>query len=44
MFPKGTVIYEGFAAPQMINSGAGFLMGGGNQIYIPEVKASWFEK
>ena len=42
--PKGTVIYEGFAAPQTINGGAGFLMGGGNQIYIPEVNASWFGK
>jgi len=34
--PKGTVIYEGTAAPQ------GNLLGGGNQIYIPEVNASWF--
>jgi hypothetical protein len=42
--PKGTVIYEGFAAPQTINGGAGFLMGGGNQIYIPEARfnPSWF--
>lgn len=42
--PKGTVIYEGFAAPQTINGGAGFLMGDGNQIYMPEVNASWFGK
>ena len=42
--PKGTIIYEGFAGPQTINDGAGFLMGGGNQIYIPEVNASWFGK
>jgi len=42
--PKGTVIYEGFAAPQTMNGGAGMLMGGGNQIYIPEARfnPSWF--
>lgn len=40
--PKGTIIYEGAAAPQTINSGAGVLYGGGNQIFIPEVNASWF--
>lgn len=40
--PKGTVIYEGRAASQSINGGAGQLIGGGNQIYIPEVKANWF--
>ena len=40
--PKGTVIYEGGAASQTINGGAGQLLGGGNQIYIPEVNASWF--
>jgi len=40
--PKGTVIYEGTAASQTINGGAGQLIGGGNQVYIPEVKASWF--
>ena len=40
--PKGTTIYEGTAAPQVINGGAGELLGGGNQIYIPEVDASWF--
>ena len=42
--PKGTIIYEGTAAPQIINGGAGMLLGGGNQIYIPEVDASWFGK
>ena len=41
--PKGTVIYEGTAAPQTINGGAGQLIGGGNQVYIPEVNASWFK-
>ena len=40
--PKGTVIYEGTAASQSINGGAGELLGGGNQVYIPEVDASWF--
>ncbi len=35
--PKGTVIYDGVAAPQTINGGAGKLLGG-NQVYIPEVK------
>jgi len=33
--PKGTVIFEGAAAVQPINGGAGQLFGGGNQIYIP---------
>lgn len=41
--PRGTVIYEGTAASQTINGGAGQLIGGGNQIYIPEVNASWFK-
>ena len=41
--PKGTVIYEGVAAPQTVNGGAGQLLGGGNQIYIPEVNANWFK-
>jgi hypothetical protein len=41
---KGTVIYEGTAASQSINGGSGSLIGGGNQIYIPEVNASWFGK
>ena len=40
--PKGTVIYEGTAAPQIINDGTGYLTGGGNQVYIPEVNPSWF--
>jgi RHS repeat-associated protein len=33
--PKGTVIYEGAAAPQ------GALLGGGSQVYIPKVDPSW---
>ena len=32
--PKGTTIYEGYAAPQIINGGAGVLLGGGNQVFI----------
>ena len=39
---KGTVIYEGAAAPQIINGGTGVLIGGGNQVYIPEVDENWF--
>ncbi|ALS02420.1 hypothetical protein ATZ33_13795 [Enterococcus silesiacus] len=46
--PKGTVIYEGTAGPQIIKDSlgnrVGTLPGGGNQIYIPEVDASWFGK
>jgi hypothetical protein len=33
--PGGTIVYEGFAAPQ------GSLAGGGNQVYIPRVNSSW---
>jgi hypothetical protein len=44
--PKGTVIFEGRAAPQVIRDSAGnqigVLPGGGNQIYIPRVEAGWF--
>ena len=44
--PKGTSIYEGFAAPQNIydsfNNVIGTLPGGGNQVYIPKVDARWF--
>jgi hypothetical protein len=40
--PKGTVIYQGTAAPQIIFGGVGKLLGGGSQIYIPEVDSSWF--
>lgn len=42
--PKGTTIYEGVAAPQTINGGAGNLLGGGNQIFInrKDLDASWF--
>ena len=44
--PKGTVIYEGFAAPQTINGGLGILPGGGNQVYITrsELNPLWFKK
>ena len=41
--PKGTTIYEGVVGPQIINGGAGQLIGGGNQVYIPEVDSSWFD-
>ena len=40
--PKGTIIHEGRAALQATNGGAGQLLGGGNQIYIPEVNPLWF--
>ncbi len=42
--PKGTIIYEGTAASQVINGGAGQLIGGGNQIFIPweELDSLWF--
>jgi hypothetical protein len=33
--PTGTVFFEGYAAPQTINSGSGMLIGGGSQIYVP---------
>ena len=33
--PKGTVIYEGAAAPQ------GYLLGGGNQVFIPYGNPAW---
>ena len=42
--PKGTIIYVGTAAPQIINGGTGMLLGGGTQIYISEVDALWFGK
>ena len=45
--PKGTIVYEGTAAPQNILDSKGniigTLQGGGNQIYIPEVKEWWFK-
>lgn len=42
--PKGTVIYEGTAATQTINGGAGQLIGGVNQVFIPweELDELWF--
>lgn len=36
--PKGTTIFEGFASQQ------GGLLGGGNQVYIEKVDASWLMK
>ena len=36
--PPGTTIYKGYAASQ------GNLVGGGTQVYIPEVKPSWIVK
>ncbi len=36
--PSGTIIFEGFAAPQ------GSLLGGGNQIFIDKVNPSWLIK
>jgi hypothetical protein len=36
--PKGTVIYEGAAAPQFGH------LGGGNQVYIPKVNPTWVVK
>ena len=45
--PKGTKIYEGTAAAQVIkdssNNAIGHLLGGGNQVYIPNVNARWFK-
>ena len=46
--PKGTIIYEGVAAPQNILTNSknyilGTLPGGGNQVYIPNVKEGWFQ-
>ncbi len=35
LVPKGTIVYEGFAAPQ-----AG-LIGGGSQVFIPTVSPAW---
>ncbi|EOH96170.1 hypothetical protein UAY_03080 [Enterococcus moraviensis ATCC BAA-383] len=40
--------YEGTAGPQIIKDSLGNRVGalpaGGNQVYIPEVDKSWFEK
>lgn len=40
--PKGTVVYDGVAAPQLSETGA-WLPGGGSQVYIPRVDDDWFE-
>jgi hypothetical protein len=39
--PRGTTIYEGYAAPQP--TGVGQILGGGNQVYIPYVKPKWVQ-
>jgi len=45
--PKGTHIFEGIAAPQDIldslGNKIGSLIGGGKQIYLPELEESWFK-
>ena len=45
--PKGTTVYEGFAASQNIYDSfgnvIGELPGGGSQIYIPRVEVEWFK-
>ena len=47
LVPKGTIIYEGIAAPQNIYDSLGnvigVLPGGGNQIFIPHVEEGWFQ-
>ena len=44
---KGTIIYEGVAAPQNIldslGNAIGILSGGESQIYIPKVEVEWFK-
>jgi len=37
--PQGTTIYEGAAAPA--STGVGQILGGGNQVYIPNVDPGW---
>jgi len=37
--PKGTTIFEGFAAPQ--SNSVQNLLGGGSQVYIPRVNPDW---
>jgi len=38
--PAGTTVYRGFASPQPL-PGGGSLIGGGSQIYIPNVNPNW---
>jgi hypothetical protein len=38
--PAGTTIYEGAAAAQFL-PGGGTLLGGGNQVFIPNVNSGW---
>lgn len=38
--PAGTTIYEGAAAAQSL-PGGGTLLGGGNQVFIPNVNSGW---
>lgn len=39
--PKGTRIYEGFAGPQVATDGLECLMGGGPQVFLPNVCPEW---
>ena len=43
--PKGTTIHKGYAAPQIINGGAGVLLGGGSQVFIERevLQSAWFK-
>ncbi len=41
--PAGTTIYRGFSSSQQIPS-SGTILGGGSQIYIPNVNPSWLLK
>jgi hypothetical protein len=41
--PSGTKFYEGYAATQETELG-GSILGGGNQVYIPNVHPSWIAK
>ncbi|MBW4497784.1 MAG: S8 family serine peptidase [Oscillatoria princeps RMCB-10] len=42
--PAGTRIYEGVVAPQTSGKAPHTLPGGGNQVYIPEINASWLKE
>ena len=39
--PKGTTIYEGSAASQ--STGVGQILGGGGQVYIPNINPNWIQ-
>ena len=42
---KGRTIHKGYAAPQVINGGAGILPGGGSQVFIERevLQSAWFK-